>query len=111
MEELKEIDRYAASVGIELIPCIQTLAHLNSIFRWGEYKKIQDIDDILLMEDERTETLIENMFATLSEAISSASFFEFLPDQGAQISRRTGFSDSRTSFLKLCLFILITDIV
>ena len=71
VEELKEIDRYAASVGIELIPCIQTLAHLNSIFRWGEYKKIQDIDDILLMEDERTEALIENMFATLSEAISS----------------------------------------
>ena len=71
VEELKEIDRYAASVGIELIPCIQTLAHLNAIFRWGEYKKIQDIDDILLMENERTETLIENMFATLSEAISS----------------------------------------
>ena len=71
IEELKEIDRYAASVGIELIPCIQTLAHLNAIFRWGEYKKIQDIDDILLMEDERTEALIENMFATLSEAISS----------------------------------------
>ena len=71
VEELKEIDLYAASVGIELIPCIQTLAHLNAIFRWGEYRKIQDIDDILLMEDERTETLIENMFATLSEAISS----------------------------------------
>ena len=71
VEELKEIDRYAASVGIELIPCIQTLAHLNAIFRWGEYKRIQDIDDILLMEDPRTETLIENMFATLSEAISS----------------------------------------
>jgi len=71
VEELKEIDRYAASVGIELIPCIQTLAHLNAIFRWGEYRKIQDIDDILLMEDERTEILLENMFATLSEAISS----------------------------------------
>ena len=71
IEELKEIDRYAASVGIELIPCIQTLAHLNAIFRWGEYKKILDIDDILLMEDERTETLIENMFASLSEAVSS----------------------------------------
>ena len=40
VEELKEIDRYAASVGIELIPCIQTLAHLNAIFRWGEYKKV-----------------------------------------------------------------------
>ncbi len=71
VEELKELDRYAASVGIELIPCIQTLAHLNAIFRWSEYKKILDIDDILLLEDERTETLIENMFATLSEAISS----------------------------------------
>jgi len=70
-EELKELDRYASSVGIELIPCIQTLAHLNAIFRWSEYKKVQDIDDILLIEDERTYQLIENMFKTLSQTIAS----------------------------------------
>ena len=32
--ELRELDDYAASVGIELVPCIQTLAHLNAAFRW-----------------------------------------------------------------------------
>ena len=28
--ELKDIDAYAAAKGMELIPCIQTLAHLNA---------------------------------------------------------------------------------
>ena len=45
IEELRELDRYAASVGVELIPCIQTLAHLASLKRWREYRhKIFDID-------------------------------------------------------------------
>ena len=34
MEELRELDSYAASLGIELIPFIQTLAHLGSLTRW-----------------------------------------------------------------------------
>ena len=69
--EMQEIDRFAASIGIEVIPCIQTLAHLNAIFRWDEYRKIKDIDDILLLDDERTMTLIERMFATLSKSFAS----------------------------------------
>ncbi len=71
LAELKEIDEYAASVGIELIPCIQTLAHVNAIFHFKEYKKIQDIDDILLIDNERTYELIDRMFASLSGAIRS----------------------------------------
>lgn len=69
--EIKEIDAYATQKGIELIPCIQTLAHLNGIFRWYEYAKINDTDDILLVGDERTYQLIENMFLTLAENFSS----------------------------------------
>ncbi len=69
--EMKEIDAYAASFGIELVPCIQTLAHLNQIFRWKEYYKVHDADDILLIDEPRTYELIENMFKTLSKAISS----------------------------------------
>ena len=37
-KELKELDSYAREKGIELIPCIQTLAHLNTIVRWSTYK-------------------------------------------------------------------------
>ena len=68
--ELKEIDAYANSLGVELIPCIQTLAHLNAIFRWGEYAKINDIADVLLVDDERTYKLIEDMFDTVSECFT-----------------------------------------
>lgn len=34
-EEMKELDAFAGSLGISLIPCIQTLAHLKATFRWG----------------------------------------------------------------------------
>ena len=40
--ELRELDDYAAEKGMELIPCIQTLAHLNAIFRWPQYAAFRD---------------------------------------------------------------------
>lgn len=70
-DELKEIDAYCNKKGVELIPCIQTLAHLQAIFRWKEYSPINDVNDILLAEDERTYVLIENMFKTLAECFTS----------------------------------------
>ena len=69
--QLKEIDAYAISKGVELIPCIQTLAHLGTIFRYFEYGKIRDVDDIVLVDDERTYTLIDNMFKTISTTFST----------------------------------------
>ncbi len=69
--ELRELDDYAASVGVELIPCIQTLAHVNALFRWNTYRRIRDCNDILLAGDERTYTLIDEMFASLSSSLRS----------------------------------------
>ena len=72
VDELREIDAYAASVGIELVPCIQTLAHLGSILRWRAYKyKVGDIDDILMVDEPRTYELIENMFSSLEKSFRS----------------------------------------
>ncbi len=70
-DELRKLDIYAKSKGIELIPCIQTLAHLSAMFRWNCYKPIWDIDDIILIDDERTYELIDKMFSSLSSCISS----------------------------------------
>ena len=67
--EMKEIDAYADSLGITVIPCMQTLAHLNAIFRWGEFPR--DCDDILLTDNDRTYEFIDHMFATLSECFKS----------------------------------------
>lgn len=69
--ELKEIDGYARAHGIELIPCIQTLAHLNQIFQFPKYDKIRDISDIMLIGEEKTYELIEKMFQTLAECYQS----------------------------------------
>ncbi len=70
-DELRDIDAYCKSLGVELIPCVQTLAHLNQIFKWNEYKPVNDVGDILLTDDERSYTLIENMFASLRKAFST----------------------------------------
>ncbi len=69
--ELRELDAYAASFGVELIPCIQTLAHLQSALRWRTYGDICDIDDILLCGDERTYALIEEMLKACRAAFRS----------------------------------------
>ena len=58
-EELKEIDDYAFKFGIEVIPCIQTLAHLKTALRWPVFDEISDTDDILLVGDEKTYKFIE----------------------------------------------------
>lgn len=71
IEEIKDMDAYLRSIGTELIPCIQTLAHFTNLVRLGEYKKIVDCNDILLIDDDRTYELLDNIFATLEEAFSS----------------------------------------
>lgn len=70
-EELKDIDAHCASLGVELIPCIQTLAHLERLLRWPAYHGIWDAGNILLIGDDRVYQLIDKMFATLAECFTS----------------------------------------
>lgn len=67
--ELKEIDAYAAAHNMQIIPCIQTLAHVNALFHWPVYREIHDAADILLTGDERTYALVDGMFRTLRECL------------------------------------------
>lgn len=70
-EQLKEMDAYAESLLMELVPAIQTLAHLGTALKWAEFKDVVDFGDILLIGEEKTYELIEDMFKTLSESIKS----------------------------------------
>ncbi|MFA5561035.1 MAG: beta-N-acetylhexosaminidase [Eubacteriales bacterium] len=69
--EIREMDAHCRQRGIELIPCIQTLAHLNGLVRWDPYRAIFDCHDILLVEEERTYELIDHMIASLAECYTS----------------------------------------
>ena len=70
-KELREIDDYANKKGMEVIPCIQTLAHLNAIMRWPQYAGMADCNDILLAGDEHVYAFIDDMFASLSKSFRS----------------------------------------
>ena len=69
--ELKEINAYGKQKGVELIPCIQTLAHLNCAVRFYPYCEHKDCDNILLIGDDRTYALIDKMIATMRECFDT----------------------------------------
>jgi len=56
--ELKELDAYALSLGMELIPCIQTVSHLERVLRWPCMNAVQDDPSTLLVGGEETERLV-----------------------------------------------------
>ncbi len=70
-EEIREMDAYCKNLGIELVPCIQTLAHLHFLKYYEDYRDAIDVNDILLVDEERTYVLIENMFRAISEMYST----------------------------------------
>lgn len=69
--ELKEIDDYAYSLGIEVIPCIQTLAHLKQTLKWEYANEMKDTADVLLVGEEKTYKFIEAMMSTLRSVFRS----------------------------------------
>jgi len=59
--ELKAIDSYGAKLGIEIVPCIQTLGHLEKILRHRAYSKVRDTSNVLMVGEKETYALIEKM--------------------------------------------------
>ncbi len=71
-DELKEIDDFAYALGIEVVPCIQTLAHLNCFLRHPHMKdRYHDIDDVMEVGKPEVLDLIDRMFSTLSKCFRS----------------------------------------
>lgn len=70
-QELRGIVAFAGEYGMEVIPCIQTLAHLNAIFKWPVYKQIRDCNDILLAGEEKTYQLIGKMLDSVKACYRS----------------------------------------
>ncbi|MDR1531873.1 MAG: beta-N-acetylhexosaminidase [Clostridiales bacterium] len=96
-DELKDMDRTAAALGIELVPCIQTLAHLRTALRWPFADGMKDTDYILLAGEEKTYEFIDAMFRTVSECFSTRRIHIGM-DEAADVGlgeylRRNGYQD------------------
>lgn len=66
-EEIKELDDFAFDLGIELIPHIQTLAHMQEALHWKYYTPIKDYDACLLVGEEKTYEFIKDVMSTVSK--------------------------------------------
>ncbi|MBY0145944.1 beta-N-acetylhexosaminidase [Neobacillus niacini] len=70
-KELQACDEYAQHLGIEMIPCIQTLAHLTEALKWNYASKIRDTADILLADLDETYEFIEELLKAASRPFKS----------------------------------------
>ena len=112
--EIRTMDKIALALGIELVPCIQTLAHLSQIFRHDAFAPIRDIDDILLVGSEQTYEFIEKVVAFAAENYRSRNINigmdeahnmllgEYLRKNGYEQDRGKVFMQHLSRVLEIC---------
>lgn len=76
-EELREVAEYGDTMGIEVIPCIQTLGHMEQYLKWSKSggpdytgEKIlamKDTSSVLLCDEDETYKFIEQIIKTCAE--------------------------------------------
>lgn len=71
LDEMRELDGYAAALGIEMVGSIQALGHLEQALKWPPYAAIRDTEHTLLVGDPATEALVEKMIGFWDRAFSS----------------------------------------
>ena len=69
--EIQEMDAYASMFGIELVPCIQTLAHLHNALKWPGKNEIKDSTDVLIVGKEETYVFIEKLLQCVKDSFST----------------------------------------
>lgn len=68
-DEMRELDDYAYALGIEIIPCIQTLAHMPDTLRWKYYRPIKDYPECLLVGKKETYDFIRDLLISASRPL------------------------------------------
>lgn len=94
LEELRAIDDYAYSLGIEVIPCIQTLGHLDKYMPLKEAGPVKDTNFNLKPECEASYEFIEEMLLTMKKAFRSTNIHVGM-DEVADLGRGQYFNEHR----------------
>ncbi|MBO5578420.1 MAG: beta-N-acetylhexosaminidase [Bacilli bacterium] len=70
-EDIRELVEYGNSLGVELVPCIETLDHLGRTLRWDAFSSVTDGPTNVMVEEEKTYVFIEEMIKTCREDYDS----------------------------------------
>ena len=69
--DMKECDDYADLFGIEMIPCIQTLAHFWDVLKWHVFDDIYENECCLLVGEEKTYQFLYDLISSASKPFRS----------------------------------------
>lgn len=93
--EMKELDDYAYALGIEMIPCIQTLAHMPEPLRWACYGPIRDYAECLMVGEEKTYDFIRDLLISASRPFRTKKIHIGMDEAGklglGQYLRKNGY--------------------
>ena len=64
--EIRELDDFCAEIGIELFPCIQTLGHLEHVFKNPRFRKYSDGPRILNGSSPEARAFMEHLILSAS---------------------------------------------
>ncbi len=70
-EELREIDDFADSFGIEVVPCFEFYGHMEKYLIWPEAGPIRDTASVLLAREEATFEFLEEIVKTAERTFRS----------------------------------------
>ena len=69
--DIVEMEDFCKIFGIELVPCIQTLAHLPAMFKHDVFNDIHDNETVLLADEEKTYEFLDKVINWVAKAFSS----------------------------------------
>ncbi len=103
-EELRDLDRYALDLGIELVPCVQFLGHLATALRWNCTAPYRDTPNILLVDAEETYAFLDDVLKAIAESFSSRRLHMGMDEAHAlglgQFLARNGYEEQTEIFFR-----------
>ncbi len=70
-DEIRRLVSFAESFGVELFPCMQTLGHLEHIFKYPKYQPLMDNNRVINVRDGKSYEFIEKLVANIREPYKS----------------------------------------
>ena len=104
-DELKAIDDYGYDYGIEVIPCMQTLGHLEKYLVWPDSADVKETDRELNVDTDATYTFIEEMIRSSSAPFRSKRIHIGMDEvwglgRGRHSIKKYGLRDQEELYLK-----------
>ena len=94
LEEMKDLKAHADKIGFRMIPCIETLGHLEQPFRWADFADVKNTGSTILVGEEKSYALIDKIVAFWAQAVGGTRIHLGMDEAwgfaGAKYEKRNG---------------------